>query len=116
MLLAAHGSVPMVSPLANLLAVPLAEPLTIVGFALASVSGLAGAHAPRLLALGFAPVAAMLGWVRAVAHEGARVPVALHLRGALAAVAIGAIVGAARRGRGGRVPSRSRGAVGVPER
>src|SRR5262249_41000327 len=81
--LAARGSVPVVSPLTNLVAVPLAEPLTVVGFALASVAGVLGGHAPRVFALACAPVAAMLGWVRMVAHLGARVPVQLHGRGAL---------------------------------
>jgi competence protein ComEC len=107
-LLATRGSVPVVSPLANLVAVPLAEPLTVVGFVLASVAGVFGGHAPRLFALGFAPVAAMLSWVRMVAHLGARVPVQLHIRGALAVVAIGALAAAVRRERGGRVPDRSR--------
>jgi competence protein ComEC len=115
-LLAARGSVPVVSPLANLLAVPLAEPLTIVGFALASVAGLLGGHAPRLFALGFTPVAAVLAWVRMVAHLGARVPVQLHLRGAVAAVAVGALAGVVLRERGGRVRAWSRRAADGRER
>lgn len=114
-LLAARGSVPLVSPVTNLFAVPLAEPLTVVGFALASVAGLLGRAAPRLFGLGFAPVAAMLGWVRMVAHLGARVPIDLHLRGALAGVAIAAVALAVRRGRGGRVRVDVPGGGAVPD-
>ena len=108
-LLAARGAVPVVSPLANLLAVPLAEPLTVLGFALASVAGLAGSHVSRLFALGSAPLAAMLGWVRLVAHIGARVPLVLHLRGALALTALAAAAIAVSRERGDRL-GRSAGA------
>lgn len=100
-LLASRGAVPLVSPLANLVAVPLAEPLTVVGFLVATAAGLVGNHAARLVGLGFVPLAAMLGWVRFVAHAGAALPVQLHLRGALAAVAVAAAFGAARRRPGG---------------
>ena len=100
-LLAIQGSVPLVSPLANLVAVPLAEPLTVVGFAVAGLAGLAGGAVGRLAHLGFAPLAAMLGWIRLIAHLGAAVPVVLHLRGALGACALAATFGAIRQGRGG---------------
>jgi competence protein ComEC len=100
-LLATQGSVPLVSPLANLVAVPLAEPLTVVGFVIATTAGLIGNQVPRLVAVGFGPLAAMLGWIRLVAHGGAEVPVVLHLRGTLMAVAGAATVLAVRRGRGG---------------
>jgi competence protein ComEC len=112
-LLAVRGSVPLVSPLANLVAVPLAEPLTIVGFAVATVGGLVGGRLPRLVGLGFFPLGAMLGWVRLVAHAGAAVPLQLHLRGALALVALAGAVGAVRRGLGGslRADAPARGAV-----
>jgi hypothetical protein len=93
--------VPLVSPLANLIAVPLAEPLTVVGFVVATAAGLVGNHAARLVGFGFVPLAGMLGWVRLVAHAGAAVPVQLHLRGALAAVATVAAVRAARSALGG---------------
>jgi hypothetical protein len=102
-LLFARGSVPLVSPLTNLVAVPLAEPLTIAGFVFASVAGLAGEHAPRVFMLASAPIAAMLGWVRMVAHAGARVPIVLHRRGALALLSVGAFAAAARHRLGGRV-------------
>jgi competence protein ComEC len=100
-LLAVQGSVPLVSPLANLVAVPLAEPLTVVGFAVATVAGLAGGGVGRLAHLGLAPLAAMLGWIRLIAHLGAAVPVVLHLRGALGACALAATFEAIRRGLGG---------------
>lgn len=99
-LLAVRGSVPLVSPLANLVAVPLAEPLTVVGFAVATVAGLVGSRMSRLVGLGFVPLGAMLGWVRLVAHVGAAVPVQLHLRGVLAGVALAGAAGAVARGRG----------------
>ena len=104
---------PLVSPLANLVAVPLAEPLTVVGFVVATAAGLVGDHAARLVGVGFVPLAAMLGWVRLVAHAGAAVPVQLHLRGAVAAVALAGAVGAVRRGLGGslRADAPARGAV-----
>jgi competence protein ComEC len=114
-LLAVNGSVPLVSPLANLVAVPLAEPLTVVGFALASVAGLVGGRIPRLFSVGFAPLAAMLGWVRLVAHLGAAVPVLLHLRGALAATAAAASVGAVRLGRGGSLRADAPAGGAVPD-
>jgi competence protein ComEC len=95
-LLAMRGSVPLVSPLANLVAVPMAEPLTVVGFAVTAATGLVGNRVPRVVGLGFAPLGAMLGWVRLVAHAGAAVPVQLHLRSALAAVALAGAVGATR--------------------
>jgi competence protein ComEC len=114
-LLAVQGSVPLISPLANLVAVPLAEPLTVVGFALATAAGLVGSWAPRLVALGFSPLAAMLGWVRLVAHVGAAVPVVLHLRGTLVAVVAAATVGAVRRGRGGNLRVDAQAGSSVPD-
>ena len=114
-LLATQGSVPLVSPLANLVAVPLAEPLTVVGFVVAAAGGLVGGHAPRIVSLGFGPLAAMLGWVRLVAHVGAAVPVVLHLRGALVAVAVVATVGAVQRGRGGSLRADAPAGGAVPD-
>jgi competence protein ComEC len=114
-LLATQGSVPLVSPLANLVAVPLAEPLTVVGFVLATAGGLIGSRVPRLVGVGFGPLAAMLGWVRLVAHVGAAIPVVLHLRGALVAVAVVAGVGAVRRGRGGSLRADAPAGDAVPD-
>lgn len=114
-LLATQGSVPLVSPLANLVAVPLAEPLTVVGFVLATAGGLIGSRVPRLVGVGFGPLAAMLGWVRLVAHVGAGIPVVLHLRGTLVAVAVAAGVGAVRRGRGGSLRADAPAGGAVPD-
>jgi competence protein ComEC len=114
-LLAAQGSVPLISPLCNLVAVPLAEPLTVVGFVFAAAGGLVGGVAPRLLALGFSPLAAMLGWVRLVAHVGARVPFVLHLRGALGAVVVAAGLGAVVRARGGSLRADAPAGGAVPD-
>ncbi|HEY5011586.1 MAG TPA: ComEC/Rec2 family competence protein [Acidimicrobiia bacterium] len=114
-LLAMQGSVPLVSPLANLVAVPLAEPLTVAGFALTSFAGLVGDRVPRLAGLGFAPLGAMLGWVRLVAHLGAEVPLVLHLRGALALLASAAALVAIRRGRGGSLRADAPARSAVPD-
>ena len=114
-LLAVRGSVPLISPLANLVAVPLAEPLTVVGFVVAAGAGLVGEHLPRLVGLGFVPLGAMLGWVRLVAHVGAAVPVQLHLRGALGAAAVGAMVGAVRHGLGGSLRADAPAGGAVPD-
>jgi competence protein ComEC len=114
-LLATQGSVPLISPLANLVAVPLAEPLTVVGFVLATAGGLVGHQIPRLVGVGFGPLAAMLGWVRLVAHFGAEVPVVLHLRGTLLAVAVAAGFGAVKRGRGGSLRADAPAGGAVPD-
>jgi competence protein ComEC len=114
-LLAVRGSVPLVSPLANLVAVPLAEPLTVVGLVFAAAGGLVGNRASRLVGLGFSPLAAMLGWVRLVAHVGAAVPVVLHLRGALVAVGAAATVGAVLRARGGSLRADAPAGAAVPD-
>jgi len=114
-LLASRGSVPMVSPLANLVAVPLAEPLTVVGFVVAAAAGLVGSAIP-------APRRARL---RSVGRDArldpprrprrAAVPVQLHLRGALGALALVASLAAVRRGLGGRVGGDAPAGAAVPD-
>ncbi len=113
-LLVAQGSVPLLSPVANLVAVPLAEPLTVGGFMVAGAGALLARPVPRLASVGLAPLAALLGWVRLVAHVTAAVPVVLDTRGALAAVGLVSAVTAVRRIHGGSLRAdvpRARGAV-----
>ncbi len=70
-LFAVFGSVAWIAPATNLLAVPAAEPITVLAIPVAVV----GAWQPRIVQLGFVPVRMMLWWTREVAHLGARVPI-----------------------------------------
>jgi competence protein ComEC len=90
-LVAVFGEVPLVAPLANVLAVPVAEPVTVLGLPLAVAAGLlAGVAAPlaRVLVM---PVGVLVAWVRNVAAAGASTPtglaLALLVAGALGVVA-----------------------------
>jgi competence protein ComEC len=86
-LFAVFGGVPAIAPVANLLAVPVAEPLSIYGLVaslavslLAPLQPLAHwVHVPTLL---------MLRWVTVVARTCARVPLMVDGRGALALTAV----------------------------
>ena len=87
-LLAAFGSVPVITPVANLLAYPAAEALGVFGLA-ASVAG--GVVPPVGTAL--APITeALLAWVTDVAHATAGVGGEIDVAGALA---VGATLGVA---------------------
>jgi competence protein ComEC len=90
-LLAAFGTVPVVTPLANLLAAPAASVLGTYGFVASAVAGVAPNFGPLL----HQPSALLIGWVSTVAERGAAVPLGLDRRGALAVVAVGALTGAA---------------------
>lgn len=67
------GSMPLLAPAANLLAVPLAAPIMIVGLPLAVVAGLIGPAAPTLAAVLVSPATASLVWVRGVARVTAEI-------------------------------------------
>jgi competence protein ComEC len=82
-LLAVFGDVPLVTPLANLLAAPAAEVLGVYGF----VASGAAAVLPALGPLLHQPTALLIAWVSAVAHVGASIPLRLDARTALAVVA-----------------------------
>jgi competence protein ComEC len=69
-LLAVFGSVEWIAPAANLLAVPAAEPITVLAIPIAAV----GSIVPFLARLAFVPVVALLWWTREVAHLSARAP------------------------------------------
>jgi len=102
------GSVPVVSPLANLAVAPAAEMLGTVGLVLALAAGVLPVVAPVARPL----VAVPLAWVEGVARIGAAVPIALG-RGAVVGLAVLAVAGcgasvACRRGSRAvpRTPSR----------
>jgi competence protein ComEC len=66
------GSMPAITPVANLLAVPIAEPVTVYGLLVSFVVAIVAPLRPLGPVL-HAPTAAMLGWVAFVARECARV-------------------------------------------
>jgi hypothetical protein len=86
---------PLVSLPANLVAVPLAAPLTIWGLATGVVGGLVQPVAPQVTSLLGLPTVALLHGLRAVAAVASRVPVTIDGGGALAAIALTCIAGAA---------------------
>jgi competence protein ComEC len=91
------GSVPLVALPANLVAVPLAEPLTMWGIAagvLDTAFGPVSPVVPRLLAV---PTAALLHALLAVADVASRVPVALDARDLAEVGAVTTLTLAARR-------------------
>ncbi len=93
-LLPVFGSIPAITPLANLLAVPVAEPLTVYGFATAFLLALVAPIRPLAAAVQL-PTRAMLSWVSGVAHVSAAVPLALHTRAALGLLALACTAAAA---------------------
>jgi competence protein ComEC len=107
-LLAAFGSVPVITPVANLLAYPAAEALGVFGLA-ASVVG--GVVPPVGTAL--APITeALLAWVTAVAHATAGLGGEIDVAGALAVGAtLGVAITARRPVARGRPRDRARRAV-----
>jgi competence protein ComEC len=89
-LLASFGGMPLVTPLANLLAVPVAGPLTGWGMAAGLLAGLVGGPLATVLHL---PTTLMLSWIQLVAVAAARAPLGLVdgravLIGAIAAVVV----------------------------
>jgi competence protein ComEC len=98
-LVAVFGGVAWIAPAANLLAVPAAEPITVLAIPIAAV----GAVAPVAAQVAFVPVLAMLWWTREVAHVSACSPLLV------AAVATVLVLGGAaftrHRGRSAAVAS-----------
>ena len=84
-LLATFGSVPVVTPLANLLAAPAAEAVGVYGMLASVVGGVARPVAPVLQV----PTGALLAWITLVARAGAAVGVDLDRRAAWMILAIG---------------------------
>jgi competence protein ComEC len=77
-LLATFGKVPVVTPLANLLAAPAAEAVGVYGMLASAAGGIAPPLAPVLQQ----PTAALIAWITAVAHAGAAVGLDLDRRSA----------------------------------
>jgi competence protein ComEC len=90
------GSMPAITPVANLLAVPVAEPVTVYGLCVSFVLALGAPLRPLAPAL-HAPTAVMLTWVALVARTSARVGVEVQAGTAafilcLACVAMAAVL------------------------
>jgi competence protein ComEC len=100
-LLPVFGSMPVIALVANVVAVPVAGPLTTWGLAGGTLSGLAGRWVPGLAHVVQLPTRWMAGAVLGVADAGSRVPLAVDGRAAiglgLAAAALGGFVRARRR-------------------
>lgn len=86
-LFAVFGGVPAISPLANLLAVPAAEPLSVYGLVASLALSLLAPLRP-LASLVHVPTVLLLRWVAAVARACARVPLTIDGRAALGFTAV----------------------------
>jgi competence protein ComEC len=98
-LIPVFGSMPLVAMPANLVAVPLAAPLTMWGLAAGVVGGLVRPWSPAIPELLELPTLALLHALMAVADLGSRVPVAIDGRAAWGLLALGALLGAGWRAR-----------------
>jgi competence protein ComEC len=97
-LLPVFGSVPLVSLPANLVAVPLAAPLTVWGLASGVIGGLLRPFAPQAAAALCLPSTALVHALLAVADLAARVPIAIDAKAAVGMAALTALAAAARLG------------------
>ncbi len=111
-LIPVFGAMPLVALPANLVAVPLAAPLTMWGLTAGVVGGLLRPLSPAVPRLLEVPTVALLHALIAVADLAARVPFAVDGRAAWGLVALGALLAAAYRAR--RLRSHAR--VPVPPR
>jgi competence protein ComEC len=111
-LIPVFGSMPLVALPANLVAVPLAAPLTMWGLVAGVVGGLARPLSPAIPRLLELPTLGLLHALIAVADLASRVPVAVDGRAAWGLVALGALAAAGWRARRLRTHAR----VPVPPR
>ncbi len=111
-LIPVFGSMPLVALPANLVAVPLAAPLTMWGLTAGVLGGLARPISPAIPRVLEVPTVALLHALIAVADLASRVPVAIDGRAAWAVVAFVALVAAGYRARRLRTHAR----VPVPPR
>jgi competence protein ComEC len=111
-LIPVFGSMPLVALPANLIAVPLAAPLTMWGLAAGVLGGLARPVSPAIPRLLELPTVVLLHALIAVADLASRVPVAVDGRAAWGLIALGALSVAAYRARRLRAHAR----VPVPPR
>ncbi|MGH9014378.1 MAG: ComEC/Rec2 family competence protein [Acidimicrobiia bacterium] len=109
-ILPVFGSLPLVALPANLVAVPLAAPLTVWGLVSGVAGGIVGRGWPGLAGALQVPTLLLVRAVLAVAAVAGRVPLAVDDRAAWAIVAVAALVAARRRRstlrRDGLVPAR----------
>jgi competence protein ComEC len=91
-LLPVFGSLPLVSLPANLLAVPLAGPLTMWGLTAGAVAGLLRTVAPPIAALLQVPTRLLAEGVLGIAALSSNTPLAIDTRGAVAIVALSVAV------------------------
>lgn len=122
-LLPVFGSMPAVTPAANLLAAPLAGPLTVYGLVAGALGGLLAGAVPGVVRVLQWPSGALVHVIALVARHAARVRFAIDGRGALAALSLGALAGAwararpapwGRRAAGGSLRSDARDALPDP--
>jgi competence protein ComEC len=111
-LIPVFGSMPLVALPANLVAVPLAAPLTMWGLLAGVIGGLARPLSPAIPRLLELPTVGLLHALIAVADLASRVPVAVDGRAAWGLVALGALTAAGWRARRLRTHAR----VPVPPR
>jgi len=95
-LLPVFGSVPLAALPANVVAVPLAGPLTVLGFVTGLAGGAVSSWWPGLAAVLQAPTGLLARAMLEVAAVFSRVPVDVDGRAAWSIVAGGALLGAAR--------------------
>jgi competence protein ComEC len=98
-LIPTFGSMPLVALPANLVAVPLAAPLTMWGLAAGVVGGLARPISPVVPQVLELPTVALLRALVTVAETASLVPVQVDGRAAVGLVALGALVAAGVRTR-----------------
>lgn len=122
-LIPVFGSMPAITPVANLIAAPLAGPLTVYGLVAGASGGLVGGVLPAVAAVLQWPSGALVHVIALVAHHAARVPFGIDGRGVLASVALTALASAlakagpalrGRRATGGSLRSDARGALPDP--
>jgi competence protein ComEC len=89
-LLATFGTVPVVTPFANLLAAPAAEAVGVYGMLASAVGGILPGLAPVLQQ----PSAALIAWITTVARTGAAIGLDLDRRASLLVLAVGAALAA----------------------
>ncbi len=115
-LIPVFGSMPLVALPANLVAVPLAAPLTMWGFVAGVVGGIARPFSPAVPRVMELPTVGLLHALVTVADLASRVPVAIDGRAAWGLLALGALAAAAHRARRLRQHERSGREPGTPAR
>src|SRR5262249_41741733 len=98
-LIPVFGSMPLVALPANLVAVPLAAPLTMWGLTVGVLGGVARPLSPAIPRVLELPTVGLLHALVAVADLASRVPVEVDGRSAWGLVAVGALVAAMQRAR-----------------